>query len=58
MQAKQSKQLQPAVTNRNVSGGNFLLHKRAAHGQCLHQQAIAHAFIVENLMWVIGFHSY
>lgn len=27
------------------------------HGQRLHQQAIAEAFIAEDLMWIIGCHG-
>lgn len=28
----------------------------AIHGQCFHQQGVAHAFVVKNLMWIIGLH--
>lgn len=28
----------------------------AIHGQCFHEQAVAHAFVVKNLMRIIGLH--
>ena len=28
----------------------------AIHSQCLHQQGVAHAFVVKNLMWIVGLH--
>lgn len=30
---------------------------RSIHGQRFHQQAIAEAFIAEDLMWIIGRHA-